>query len=75
MKIWVTPIQIGENGNVQNHPAFFLPGQELVSGNIRAFAALEPCKTDGKSCTSGIDCCDMTLQQCIGGYCALPKPM
>jgi hypothetical protein len=103
MKIWVTPIQIGENGLVQNHPAFYLPGQELVSGNIRAFAALEPCKTDGKSCTSGVDCCggactngmcgmpkgcskldekcttkadccDMSSQDCIGGFCALPKP-
>jgi hypothetical protein len=103
MKIWVTPIQILETGQIESHPAFYLPGQELVSGNIRAFAALEPCKADGQSCSSGIDCCggactnsqcgkpkgcsnldekckakadccDQSSQDCIGGYCALPKP-
>jgi hypothetical protein len=103
MKIWVTPLQILETGQIESHPAFFLPGQELVSGNIRAFAALEPCKADGQSCSTGIDCCggactssqcgkpkgcsnldekckaksdccDQSSQDCIGGYCALPKP-
>jgi hypothetical protein len=44
-----------------SHPAFVLPGQELTSGNIRAFAALAPCTAMGKSCQSGVDCC--------GGYC------
>jgi hypothetical protein len=106
MKIWVTPIETNESGQVISHPAFYLTGQELVSGNIRAFAALEPCKTDGKgTCQSGIDCCGGfctngmcgmppgpprcsnldekctkksdccdPLQDCIGGFCAIPKP-
>ncbi len=41
-------------------PAFYLEGQSNT-GNTRAFAALNPCKTDGNSCTSGLDCCS--------GYC------
>jgi hypothetical protein len=69
MKIWVTPIETNEAGQIKSHPAFYLPGQELVSGNIRAFAALEPCKTDGKSCQSGIDCCGGF---CTNGMCGVP---
>jgi len=72
-KIWVTALTIGFNegqGGDPSHPAFLLPGQELVSGNIRAFAALAPCVANGASCTTGIDCC--------GGYCTngtCNKPM
>jgi len=60
-------IDIEPDGNYAldpSHPAFYLPGQEYGSGNHRAFAALDPCKKDGDSCTSGIDCC--------GGTCNLP---
>ena len=67
-KIWVAAVDIEQHGEVggpltgdPSHPAFYLPGQELQSGNIRAFATLTPCKTDGTTCTSGIDCC--------GGFC------
>jgi hypothetical protein len=59
-KIWVTAISIDAVGD-PSHPAFYLPGQEAPSGNIRAFAALAPCAASGASCMSGIDCC--------GGYC------
>ena len=45
----------------RSHPPFYLPGQEFGTGNHRAFAALDPCKMDSDSCTSGTDCC--------GGYC------
>ena len=37
-------------------PGFYLAGQS-ESGNVRAFAALNPCLADGSSCTSGLDCC------------------
>jgi len=61
-KIWVSAITIGAPaGTDPSHPAFYLPGQELASGNIRAFAALAPCKGNTQSCTSGVDCC--------GGFC------
>jgi hypothetical protein len=38
-------------------PAFYIPGQEFGTGNHRAFTALDPCKADGESCESGVDCC------------------
>jgi hypothetical protein len=57
-KIWVTAIDINAApGTDPSHPAFYLPGQEDQSGNIRAFAALNPCKADGNSCETGVDCC------------------
>jgi hypothetical protein len=70
-KIWVSAIDINAPAGVDpSHPAFFLPGQELESGNIRAFAALEPCKDNGLMCLSGIDCC---CGFCTDGQCACKK--
>jgi Bacterial Ig-like domain (group 2) len=58
-KIWVAAIDIDHQGAIDpSHPAFYLPGQELESGNMRAFAALEPCKKKGKGCESAAECCD-----------------
>jgi hypothetical protein len=58
-KIWVAAIDIEHQGAADpSHPAFYLPGQELESGNMRAFAALEPCKKKGKACESAAECCD-----------------
>ena len=69
-KLWVSAITIGaQPGADASHPAFYLPGQELASGNIRAFATLAPCKPNGASCTSGIDCCGGS---CNGGSCGAP---
>jgi hypothetical protein len=63
-KIWVAAIDIDHRGAVDpSHPAFYLPGQELESGNMRAFAALEPCKKRGKGCESGAECCDGFCRQ------------
>jgi hypothetical protein len=72
-KIWVTAYNI-RTGDViadPSNPPFYLPGQEDVSGNIRAFAALEPCHADGASCETGVDCCG---QHCYQGKCQLPPP-
>ena len=55
----------GSYGVDGSHPAFFLPGQEVGTGNHRAFAALDPCRKDGDICTSGVDCC--------GGSCYVPE--
>jgi hypothetical protein len=58
-KIWAAAIDIDFHGKHDpSHPAFYLPGQELGSGNMRAFAALAPCRANGASCTSGVQCCD-----------------
>ena len=48
-------------GTDPSHPAFYLPGQELLAGNSRGFWVLDPCQADGASCTSGDQCCN--------GYC------
>jgi hypothetical protein len=70
-KIWVSAVTIGGTPGLDaSHPAFYLPGQELASGNIRAFATLSPCKSDGQSCTSGIDCCGGA---CSAGSCGEPQ--
>jgi hypothetical protein len=70
-KIWVSAVSIGGTPGIDaSHPAFYLPGQELGSGNIRAFAALAPCKQNGQSCTTGIDCCGGA---CVNGSCGAPS--
>jgi hypothetical protein len=61
-KLWVAAIDLtGTPGADRSHPAFYLPGQEIASGNMRGFAAFDPCKPDGDTCESGADCC--------GGFC------
>jgi hypothetical protein len=61
-KLWIAAIDItGAPGTDRSHPAFYLSGQELESGNMRGFAALDPCRADGSSCESAADCC--------GGFC------
>jgi hypothetical protein len=66
-QLWGTALDIQADGSYvadPSHPAFYVPGQEFGAGNHRAFAALDPCKKNGDSCTSGIDCC--------GGSCSFP---
>ena len=61
-KLWIAAIDLtGAPGSDRSHPAFFLSGQELESGNMRGFAALDPCRPDGAGCASAADCC--------GGFC------
>jgi hypothetical protein len=55
----VAAIDVAHQGvSDPSHPAFYLPGQEIESGNMRAFAAFEPCKKRGKGCESAAECCD-----------------
>ena len=68
-QLWGAAIDIAPDGSYKtdpSYPAFYLSGQESGTGNHRAFAALDPCRKDGDSCTSGIDCC--------GGYCYIDQP-
>jgi hypothetical protein len=61
-KIWVTAVDIDYATKADpSHPAFYLEGQEVPSGNLRPFVALEPCHPEGDSCETGSDCCQ--------GYC------
>ncbi len=66
-QLWGAAVDISADGTYTSdpsHPAFYLPGQEFGTGNHRAFAALDPCKRDGDTCATGIDCC--------GGFCKIP---
>jgi mono/diheme cytochrome c family protein len=61
-KLWVAAIDVDHGMKPDpSHPAFYLPGQEIESANMRAYAALAPCQRMGANCESGADCCD--------GYC------
>ena len=61
-KLWIAAIDVDHLDEADpSHPAFYLPGQELEGGNMRAFAAMAPCQPDGGACESGSDCC--------GGFC------
>lgn len=58
-KLWVAAIDLDYAGKIDpSHPAFYLGEQELEAGNMRAFVALEPCKSDGNTCESAAECCN-----------------
>jgi len=61
-KLWVAAIDLNAGAAADaSHPAFYLPAQELLAGNSRAFWVLDPCRPDGTSCQTGDQCCN--------GYC------
>jgi hypothetical protein len=58
-------------------PGFYLDGQS-ESGNVRAFAALNPCLQNGATCMSGLDCCCGYCTAAAGaatGTCTCEVPM
>ncbi|MCA9644769.1 MAG: hypothetical protein H6718_21425 [Polyangiaceae bacterium] len=58
-KLWVAAVDLSAApGTDASHPAFYLPGQELLAGNSRGFWVLDPCRADGTSCESGDQCCN-----------------
>ncbi len=58
-KLWVAAVDVsGQPGTDPSHPAFYVPAQELLAGNARAFWVLDPCRADGTSCQSGDQCCN-----------------
>jgi hypothetical protein len=69
-KLWVAALDIDDSGHPTtsahdiSHPAFYLPGQDLQTGNYRGFWVLNPCSGNGSSCGSGDDCCS--------GFCRTP---
>jgi hypothetical protein len=64
-QLWVAAIDPNAPpGTDPSHPAFWLPGQDSSTLNMRGYWALDPCKGDGEGCASGTQCC--------GGYCAAP---
>jgi hypothetical protein len=73
-QLWGTAVDISADGTYTvdpSHPAFYVTGQELGTGNHRAFTALDPCHKDGEACSTGIDCCGGS---CTNGVCKPPPP-
>jgi Tol biopolymer transport system component len=61
-QLWVTAIDATLTpGKDPSHPAFWLPGQDVTTNNMRGEWTLSPCKMLGDTCTAGYDCC--------GGFC------
>ena len=66
-QLWGSALRISPEGVYEgdpSHPSFYVTGQEFLTGNHRAFTALDACKMNGETCTSGTDCC--------GGFCFVP---
>jgi hypothetical protein len=64
-KLWVMAFDLNAPVNTDaSHPAFYLPAQDLLTVNARAYWVLDPCKSTGTSCETGDECC--------GGHCGTP---
>jgi hypothetical protein len=57
-RLWVSAFSLNSADPDPSHPAFYIAGQELTSGNSRGFWTLDPCKQDGNTCESGDECCN-----------------
>lgn len=67
----VTELTSGNYEDDPSFPAFYLAGQELPVANHRAFTALDPCRKDGATCETGVDCCSGF---CTNGICGRDMP-
>jgi len=59
-QLYGTALEVSSTGHYTtdpSHPPFYVTGQELGTGNHRAFTALDPCMSNGSSCTAGFQCC------------------
>jgi hypothetical protein len=79
-KLWVAAISNNPAaGTDPSFPAFYLPGQELLAGNSRAYFALEACRSPGAPTAANL--CDTDLDCCGGAgpiktaICKLDQPL
>ena len=76
-QLWVTAIDAApQAGTDPSHPAFWLPGQEIDSHNMRGSWALSPCKDLGASCEAGYECCEgfcIYDEDAGGTVCGVPQ--
>jgi hypothetical protein len=77
-KIWVSALdENAPSGTDPSHPAFYLPGQEWLSGNSKAYWVLDACtassntRTTANECESDLDCCGAPAT----ATCSLQKPI
>ncbi len=63
-KLWVAAIDKNWNGTSDpSHPAFYLPGQELLAGNNKGYWVDSPCAPSGEACDTTADCCQAPSAQ------------
>jgi hypothetical protein len=79
-KLWVAAIDIDPQELPRNkaedisHPAFYLNGQELASGNMRGFWSLDACIQTGNACEPGVDsCCNGFCRQNGSTFSCVPE--
>jgi hypothetical protein len=71
-KLWVAAIDLNAKpGTDPSHPAFYLPAQELLAGNMRGFWVLNPCLNDSQGCSAGDQCCSGYCRSVEGGDAGL----
>jgi hypothetical protein len=73
-KLWISALK--ENpvpGTDPSYPAFYVPGQELISGNMRGYFVLDACRNPGPKVPANE--CDTDLDCCAGSICALDRPI
>lgn len=74
-KLWVAAVSANPAaGTDPSFPAFYLPGQEWVSGNSKAYWVQNACKP-GSTTKSSANVCDTTQDCCAGSTCKLDAPL
>jgi len=75
-KLWVAALDPNPKpGKDPSHPAFYLPGQEIMSGNMRAYWVNDPCHAKGVTCQSGDECCTGFCSDDGNGLVCGDKPL
>jgi hypothetical protein len=84
-KLWIAAIDANPTvGGDPSHPAFYLPGQELMAGNARAYYVLNGCNQAATSqssassanvCASNLDCCQAPTGAAYSVQCVLDTPL
>lgn len=84
-KIWVTALDANAvteagAGTDPSHPPFYLPGQEILAGNAKAYWSIPACiqasstTSSATLCGSNLDCCGGNASP-VTSVCALDTPL
>ncbi len=74
-KLWIAAVSANPTaGSDPSYPAFYLPGQEWISGNAKAYWVQETCKAGNASRPVSSEC-DTTQDCCAGAVCSLQTPV
>lgn len=74
-KLWVAAVRANPAaGTDPSFPAFYLPGQEWISGNSKAYWVQQACRV-GDVTHPPTSACDTTQDCCAGSTCRLATPV